>query len=190
MLYPETVEELAIQLNVTEWFTCTPVPESAMVLGEPEALLVTLTEPTSLPAAFGVKITSKVIFCPELRVTGVPAPVRLKPLPVALICDTVTPAFPELVTVTLCVAEDPALTLPNARLVLLNVNVCVTATPVPLSPIVAGEFGALLTTLTVPVTAPAAAGLNCTLKVLVCPDASVTGSVSVPRVNPVPVTPT
>lgn len=59
----------------------------------------------------------------------------------------------------------------------------------PLSPIVAGEFGALLTKLTLPVTAPAAAGSNCTLKLLVCPDESVTGKANVPKVNPLPVTP-
>lgn len=123
MLYPDTVEVLAAQLNVTEWLTCTPVPESAMIFGEPDALLVTLTEPVSLPAAFGLKITLKVVFCPSLRVTGVPVPVRLKPLPVALICETVTLEFPELVTVTLCVAEDPALTFPKAMLVVLNVSV-------------------------------------------------------------------
>ena len=159
-----------------------------MLLGEPDAVLVTVTEPLSLPAALGLNTTLKPIFWPALRVTGVLAPLRLNPVPLSLICDTVTLAFPEFVNVTLCVAEDPAFTLPKAIFVVLNVNVCVATTPVPLSAIAAGEFGALLTMLTLPVTAPADAGLNCTLKLLVCPDDSDIGKANVPVLNPLPVT--
>ena len=159
-----------------------------MLFGEPDAVLVTVTEPVLLPAALGLNTTLKPIFWPALSVTGVLAPLRLNPAPLSLICDTVTFVFPEFVNVTFCVAEDPAFTLPKAIFVVLNVNVCVAATPVPLNAIAAGEFAALLTTLTLPVTAPADAGLNCTLKLLVCPDESDIGNANVPVLNPLPVT--
>lgn len=94
-----------------------------MAFGEPDALLVTVTDPLSLPAALGLKITSNIMFWPAFRVTGVLAPVKLKPLPVSVICETVTLEFPELVIVTLCVAEDPVLTFPKAMFAVLNVNV-------------------------------------------------------------------
>jgi len=179
---------LVVQLNVTEWLVCTPFPESAMVLGEPDAVLVTVTELVSLPAALGLKIALNVIPCPGLRVTGVFAPVKVNAAPFSLMLETVTFEFPELAKVTLCVAEDPAFTFPKEMLVVLNVNTSVAATPVPLNPMVVGEFGALLTRLTVPVAAPAVAGLNCTLKLLVCPDESVRGRAKDPMPNPLPVT--
>ena len=113
---------LVVQLNVTEWLVCTPIPESVMVLGEPDAVLVTVTEPLSLPAAPGLKITLNVILCPGLRVTGVFAAVKVNAAPFSLMLETVTFEFPELVTVTLCVAEDPAFTFPKEMLVVLKVN--------------------------------------------------------------------
>jgi len=187
MLYPDTVEVLADQLNVTEWLTCAPVPDSAMVLGD-DAVLVTVTEPVSLPATLGLKITLNVVLCPALRLTGVLAPVIANPVPLSLICEIVTFEFPEFVKVTFCVAVDPIFTFPKAILVVLKVKACVAATPVPLSAIAAGEFGALLTMLTLPVTTPAAAGLHCTLKLLVWPGVNVIGRANLPMLNPVPVT--
>jgi len=165
-LYPDTAEELALQLNVTEWLNCTPVPDSTIVFGEPGALLVTVTVPALLPAVAGLKSTLNDVLCPALKVIGVPAPVTLNPAPLSLICEMVTFAFPESVKVTFCVADDPVFTFPNVMFVVLKVSACVATAPVPLSAIAAGEFGALLTMLTLPMAGPAAAGLNCTLKLL------------------------
>jgi hypothetical protein len=64
-------------------------------------------------------------------VTGVLAPLRLKPGPFSVICETVTFELPEFVSITLCVADDPALTFPKARVVALSANDCVAAMPVP-----------------------------------------------------------
>jgi hypothetical protein len=59
---------------------------------------------------------------------------------------------------------------------------------VPLNAITAGEFGALLTTLTEPLAVPADAGANCTLKFVDWPAARLTGSDSVPALKPLPAT--
>ena len=143
-----------------------PVPERAMVVGEPVALLATVTVPLSEPAAVGENTTLKVSFCPAVTVTGVPAPLRVKPEPVSVMLEMLTLEFPVLVTITVCVADDPAFTLPNATLVVLNVSVWEAATPVPLSATLAGELGALLTTDREPLTVPADAGENTILKLV------------------------
>lgn len=129
-------------------------------MGETVAVLVTVTVPVSPPAALGLKITPNVRLCPALRVTGVPAPLRVNPAPLSVICEILTLALPESVTVTLCVDDDPVFTFPKPRFVVLNVSNCVAATPVPLRAITAGEFGALLTMVTLPLAVAADAGAN------------------------------
>jgi hypothetical protein len=76
------------------------------------------------------------------------------------------------VIVSVCVAEDPVFTLPNAKLVALKDNVCITATPVPVSATVDGEAGALLVILTEPAKLPAVVGANTALNVAVPPGAT------------------
>jgi hypothetical protein len=90
------------------------------------------------------------------------------------------------VTVTGSVEELPVFTFPKATLVVLNESVSVCATPVPLSGMLAGEFGALLTTDTLPVTAPAEAGRNCALKLADWPALSEIGKLSALVLNPLP----
>ena len=80
--------------------------------------------------------------------------------------EIVTSEFPELVTVMDLVELVPVSMLPNARLLALNESVCVAAIPVPLNPMLFGLVGALLTIETEPLAAPAAAGLNTTLKLV------------------------
>ena len=58
----------------------------------------------------------------------------------------------------------------------------------PLSAIVIGEFGALLTTEMLPVALPEAFGANAALIVADCPAVSVKGVVTPEMLNPVPVT--
>lgn len=160
-MYPETVEVLAVQFRETEWVVdCTPVPESAIVVGEPVAVLVTVTEPESLPAVVGAKITLNARLCPAVSVTGVLAPLSVNPAPFSVILETLTLAFPEFVTVILCVEVDPVFTFPKPRFVVLKVSTWVADTPVPLKAMSAGEFGALLTIVTLPLAAPADAGEN------------------------------
>ena len=97
-------------------------------------------------------------------VTGAPEPLRLKAAPVSVMLEIVTLLFPVFVTVMLFVKDEPVFTLPNARLVALNERVCDALRPMPLNAMVAGEFGALLTMDTAPLTVPAEAGENAMLK--------------------------
>jgi len=127
-----------------------------------------------------------VALCPGASVSGVVKPLSVKSFPLTVTPEIVTLTFPLFVIVTVLELDVPALMLPNARLVGLAVSAGVAATPVPLRVTVAGEFGALLVTVTLPVTAPADGGRNCTLKLLDCPAVSEIGSGKVPRLKPVP----
>lgn len=120
--------------------------------------------------------------------TGVPAPLSVNPAPFSVICDTVTLALPELVTVTLCVDELPVFTFPKATLVVLKESVCVAATPVPVRAMSAGEFGALLTIVILPPVVNAEVGANSTLKLADCPALICKGMERVPILKLPPVT--
>ena len=181
------MEVLAVQLSATVCgVTATPVPDSEIVVGEPVALLVTVTLPVSPPAAVGEKTTPKLRRCPAESVTGAPAPLRVNPAPLSVMLEMVTLLFPLFVTVTVCVDDAPEFTLPNARLVLLKESVCDAATPVPVSAIEVGELGALLTIVTAPLTAPADAGENTMLKLVDRLAAREIGKESEPVLNPLP----
>ena len=150
------------------------------------ALLVTVTVPVSVAAVVGLNTTLNVIVWFGVSVTGALAPVRLKPAPLSLIWVICTFPLPVFVAVTGKLDELPVFTFPKLRLVVLNDSVSDCATPVPLRAIVAGEFGALLTTVTLPLAAPADAGENCTLKLLDCPAPREIGRFSELVLKPVP----
>jgi hypothetical protein len=118
----------------------------------------------------------------------VPAPLMVNPAPLSVICETVTLALPVFVTVTLCVDDEPVLTLPKPRFVELKVSTCVAATPVPLRAITEGEVGALLRMVTLPLAVPPDAGANCTLRLVDCPEFRDTGNDRVPALKPLPAT--
>ena len=180
---------LAFQVSVTLCVVvATPVPESAIVFGEPLALLATMTLPVTLPAEIGLNNTPNAKVCVADNVTGVPAPVNVKPVPLLEICEMVTFELPTFVTVTLCEAELPSFTLPKLTLLVLNERVCDAAVPVPFSEITAGEPGALLTREALPLAAPAADGANCRLKLLDCPAFSEMGRVAPLLLKPLPAT--
>ena len=110
----------------------------------------------------------------------------LKPVPVAPTLDIVTLAFPLFVKVTLSALLLPTLTLPKLKLVVLSPNSFVAATPVPLSAIAIGEFGALLVRVTEPLTVPAAVGANTTLNVADLPAVILNGALMPAVLKPVP----
>ena len=149
---------------------------------------MTTTVPVSFPAAFGLKITPNIMLWPAFKETGALAPLRANPAPLSAICEIVTLELPALVTVTFCVDDDPAFTLPKPRFDALKLRDWVAAIPVPVRLISAGEFGALLTTVTLPLVEPADVGANSTLKVVDWPEIKVTGSASVPVLKPLPAT--
>ena len=170
-------DSLQVRLTVCET-TCTPVPESEIVAGDPVALLVTVTLPFNAPAVLGSKMTLNVSVWLGVSVAGVPAPLSVYPAPLTLIREICTFELPVFVIVSVFVDDVPVFTLPNARLEELSDKVCVAATPVPLRATVVGEFGALLTMLTVPVRLPAVVGANTALNVTLAPGATVLGILS------------
>ena len=88
-----------------------------------------------------------------------PAPLTMEyPVPLRVTPEIATFELPVFVTAKLCAAEFPSVTLPKLKLVGFTLMVRVAATAVALSATVAGEFGALLTMLSEPVTFPAAVG--------------------------------
>ena len=164
------------------------MPDKITVVGDPIALLVIVTVPLSLPAAVGLNSTAKLRLCVGDNVTGVPAPLNVKPVPLTLIPEIVTFAFPVSVIVTFCVAELPVFTLPKLRFVELSEIAAVAATPFPLNASMLGELGALLTIETLPLAAPAPVGANCTLNVLLVPGLRDSGKLNEFVANPLPVT--
>jgi hypothetical protein len=152
-----------------------PVPESATVFGDDGAVLATVSDSLYVACAVGSKVTpsdrlwfAASVVVPEnpLTTNGAPACTLL----------TVTDALPVFVTVT--VLEPLAVFsfwLPKFSEAGETVIAVVgAATPVPDTETLAGEFVALLATLTVPVTAPAVVGLKLTIKVVVAFGATVT----------------
>jgi hypothetical protein len=111
-------------------------------------------------------------------------PVVLKPAPVTVTEEIVTVALPPFVRLMVCELFVPVVTLPKAAVVGVADNCgCV---PVPLREIVSGELGALLMTVIVPVTLPAALGPNTALNVADFPAPMVTGAAIPEVLKPAP----
>lgn len=92
-----------------------------------EALLEIWIEPVTSPVAVGSNFTCRVTLWPEFSVTGKVPPdmVNADPLRVAELM--VSAAVPDEVSVTACVVDDPTVTSPKDRLVLLIVRVAFSA---------------------------------------------------------------
>jgi len=144
---------------------CAPVPLSAIVNGDPLALLVTTTEPVTLPTAAGAKLTVSVAVWEGFSVAGAVSPLTANPAPLGEMLEICTTAFPVFVRVTCCVGLLPIATLPKLRLVGLALNCPVgAALPVPLKGILSvGFVGSLLTMAMLPLAAPAVVGENVTV---------------------------
>jgi hypothetical protein len=173
-------------LNPSTRVAATPVPLSEIVVGELGALLTSVIDPVTLPAALGPNTALNVAALPAPMVTGAVIPVVLNPAPVTVTEEIVTVALPPFVRLMVCELFVPVVTLPNAAVVGVADNCgCV---PVPLREIVSGELGALLTTVIVPVTIPAALGPKTALNVAALPAPMVTGAVIPVVLKPAPVT--
>lgn len=149
---------------------CTPVPLTPTTVFVP-SVFVTVTFPLTVSFAVGVNATVITLLCPGVSVIGVVTPLVVTSFALTVICEMVTFPVPLLIRVTLLELVTPALTLPNARLVGFAVRMTVPVTPVPLSPTVEGEFGALLVIVIVPGRLPAVVGAKVALKVALAPAA-------------------
>src|SRR2546426_203832 len=156
-----------------------------MVLGELAALLTSEMLPDALLVAVGANCTLKVLDCPAATVSGKVSPLMLKPAPVTGSCAMVRLAPPELVKVRFCTPVLPTSTLP--KLTLGGVTESWGCTPVPLRMIRLPARSTLLPYTTLFRSLLVAVGANCTLKVLDCPAARVSGKVSPLMLKPAPV---
>jgi hypothetical protein len=164
----------------------TPVPLRETASGELGALLTSVIDPVTLPAAPGPNTALNVAALPAAMVTGAVIPVVLKPAPETVTEEIVTDALPPFVRLMVCELFVPVVTLPKAAVVGVAANCgCV---PVPLREMVSGELGALLTTVIVPVALPAVLGPNTALNVAALPAAIATGVVIPVVLKPVPET--
>src|SRR2546422_628890 len=156
-----------------------------MVLGELAALLTSEMLPDALLVAVGANCTLKVLDCPAATVSGKVSPLMLKPAPVTGSCAMVRLAPPEVVKVRFCTPVLPTSTLP--KLTLGGVTESWGCTPVQLRAIVLDQFCSSLRRSTVLDALLVAVGANCTLNVLDCPAARVSGKVSPLMLKPAPV---
>jgi hypothetical protein len=86
------------------------------------------------------------------------------------------------------VDEVPVFTFPKLKLLELRLRVSVAATPVPVNATVAGDPGALLVMVRLPLALPADVGENCALNVLACAGFNVSGRVNPLVLNALPIT--
>ena len=113
-------------------------------------------------------------------------PLVVKPAPDGVTLEIVTLEFPPLVSVTFDEPVLPTLTLPKLRLVGLAFKREVAVAPVPLNARAVGELVALLARERLPDALPETAGAKATLKLALCPAATVMGKVRPLTENPVP----
>src|SRR2546426_25701 len=156
-----------------------------MVLGELAALLTSEMLPDALLVAVGANCTLKVLDCPAATVSGKVSPLMLKPAPVTGPCAMVRMAPPEFVKARLCTPALPTSTLP--KLTLGGVTESWGCTPVPLRNVAAAAVVSSLSLHDALAILLVAVGANCTLKVLDCPAARVSGKVSPLMLKPAPV---
>lgn len=84
-----------------------PVPLRATLAGELVALLTIETLPVAAPAVVGLNFILKVADCPDERLSGNVGPLAAKPVPLTCACEILKLAFPEFVSVSVCVLEEP-----------------------------------------------------------------------------------
>jgi hypothetical protein len=185
MTFPKLSE---LGLAESRKLVANPVPLRGIARGVVGALLANERLPVTFPPALGVKPTVNVTDCPGVTVRGRLSPLRLKPVPATTACEMTRFAFPGLLALTVCVFVVPSGTVPKAMLEgTTEIEGVGVATPEPLAETVAGEFEAVLSTVTLPVWLPRLVGAHTTLKLAVCPTDNVIGRVSpvTPKAAPV-----
>src|SRR5579871_701056 len=179
MLYPEIFEDV---LPVHDRFTeCTgagvPVPESASVTVPVCALgLVKVNVALAATATVGLNVTVKGTLWPAEIVTGSVSPLTVNTELFELAAVTVTLA-PVALSVPEPVPVRPATMLP--RFILVGVTESCPAwlaeIPVPVRARLLVAFDASLVIVAVALNVPGALGVNETVTVVLCPDATVAG---------------
>jgi hypothetical protein len=149
-----TLPGLALKVELVE----TPLPTMLTVCGDVGALSVNVMLPVAAPVAVGANCTLNESDCPPVSVFGNDSPLMPKPLPATVATLMTMFVVPVFVNSTFWLPVCPTTTFPNVSADgEMAKPACV---PVPLNEIIIGEFEASLTTVMLPVTAPAAVGAN------------------------------
>ena len=133
-----------------------PVPPSGITSDEFGALLMSVMLPEAVPAEAGAKPMVNAEEPPAGTESGRTSPEDVNPVPAREAWVTFSVAVPAFRMVSDCVPVAPTRMLP--KLTLEGVTEICGCVPAPLKEIVVGELVAVLTTLILPVTAPAVAG--------------------------------
>jgi hypothetical protein len=152
-------------------------------------LLLSVSCPVAAPVAVGLNCTCSVSVCAGFKFFGKVTPTMVNPVPVIPAALTVTADVPVELKVSVFVVAMFTVTLPKLRLAALTPRIgFVAATPVPLS-VTTAELPVLelLLSVSCPIAAPVAVGLNCTDSVNVCAGFNVTGRLPPTMVKPAPV---
>jgi len=80
----------------------TPVPARGMLSDGLDALLATAMLPETLPAAAGVNVAVKLALCPACSASGTVTPLKVNPVPLGVIDETVAAVAPPFVKVMVC----------------------------------------------------------------------------------------
>src|SRR5215469_5646198 len=158
-----------------------------MVAGELVALLLTTALPETLPVVVGAKATANEVAWLGKSVRGRVRPETVKPLPVTLSEVSETLEFPVLVSVTVCVALEPVVTLPKLRAVGDALSCSVLATAVPERGTETSGVVELLERFKLPEYVPAAAGEKLTVHKYEPPGERVNGVASPDKLKAPPV---
>ena len=164
----------------------TPVPDRGMLRLGLEPFEVTVTLPLAALLALGENTTANEVLCPEFSVTGGVSPLKLNPVPLAVMAEIVRPDPPLLVKVSGKLELLPSCTLPKPTLVGFAVSApCVT--PVPESGMLKLGFEPLEVMVMLPLTAPLPIGVNTTVNDALSPALNVRGKPKLLIVKPAPV---
>ena len=117
-----TFPKLRLAGLVVSWPGVVPVPESATLRAEFEALEVMARLPLAPLPEVGAKVTLRLALWPGFKVIGRFMPLALNPEPLAPAAEIVTLVPPELVRVSASVVVVPVVTFPKLRLAGLVVS--------------------------------------------------------------------
>jgi hypothetical protein len=173
-LYTITPDVLAAHERLTLCCTgATPLPLT-VIIGEFDALLTNDNDALAVPVTCGRNVTVNGTDCPAPSVVGNEIPLNMNSGLVLPADDKVTDD-PLADNVPLRVALEPSVTWPKFNAVGARVS-CPGVAPVPASAIFNCASDALEKIASDPETEPDAVGENITLKVRLCPPASVAGN--------------
>jgi hypothetical protein len=154
-------------LALSEVVVDTPVPESGIAVGDPEALLIREIDPETAPPAVGANATLNVVLPPPAIVAGTASPLMLNPAPFTDADEIVSVTVPEFWIKIVCEFGDPTITFPKLTLVgFVEIKGCPAATPVPFNATTRLGAGELFANVMLPPTAPEAVGTNFALIVV------------------------